>query len=176
MRVTKCGAITDWSLVYRLAVATSGLDRDSVNPSDKWKESILFSEHSPIRALQFVWTWEDLPYWVSVHFTRHKIGIEHFVSTQRTDRTGTQRDKLTQDAPVKHTCIANAQALINISRKRLCHKASRETRLAWEALRDAIKEIDPIMASVMVKDCTYRGRCCEMKPCGFFEKKLDVSE
>ena len=168
MRVTKCGAITDWSLVYRLAVATSGLDMDSVKPTDKWKESILFSEHSPIRALQFVWTWEDLPYWVSVHFTRHKIGIEHFVSTQRTDRTGTQRDKLTQDAPVKHTCIANAQALINISRKRLCHKASDETRQAWEMLRDAIGEVDQIMASAMMPECEYRNGCHEMKGCGHY--------
>ena len=176
MKISGLQRLTDWDLVYKLALLTEGKDSHDKQPSDDWCKRIIESEHSPIRSLLFVWTFVDIPYWVSVHLSRHKIGIEHYVRTQRSDRTGVERDDLPQGAPVKHTCIANAQALINISRKRLCHKASAETRQAWELLRDAIKEIDPIMASVMVKDCTYRGRCCEMKPCGFFEKKLDVSE
>lgn len=53
---------------------------------------------------------------------RHKIGIEHWVSTQRPDRTDNQdidRDKLLQGALVNHACEADAQALINISRKKI---------------------------------------------------------
>jgi thymidylate synthase ThyX len=63
---------------------------------------------------------------------------------------------------------ANAQALINISRKRLCSCASKETREAWKQVQEAIREIDPIMASKMVPECIYRGFCPEfMNPCGY---------
>ena len=67
---------------------------------------------------------------------------------------------------------ANAQALINISRKRLCSCASKETREAWTQVKEAIAEIDPIMASKMVPECLYRGFCPEfMKPCGYSKTK-----
>ena len=69
---------------------TVGKDK-GVYPTAAWKKKILLAEHSPIRLMQFAWKWSDLPYWVSVHIVRHKIGIEHFVSTQRTDRTGVDR-------------------------------------------------------------------------------------
>lgn len=63
---------------------------------------------------------------------------------------------------------ANAQSLINISRKRLCSCASKETREAWIQVKSAIAEIDPIMASKMVPECIYRGFCPEfMNPCGY---------
>lgn len=63
---------------------------------------------------------------------------------------------------------ANAQALINISRKRLCSCASPETREAWKQVKEAITKIDPVMASKMVPECIYRGFCPEfMNPCGY---------
>lgn len=34
------------------------------------------------------WKWFDLKYWVSTHFVRHWLRIEHYLRTQRTDRTG----------------------------------------------------------------------------------------
>ena len=86
-----------------------------------------------------------------------KLGIEHWVSTQRSDRTGIDRNKLPQDTLVNHECEANAQALINISRKRLCYQASPETRQAWKAVKEKVKEVEPELASCMVKDCIYRG-------------------
>lgn len=61
----------------------------------------------------------------------------------------------------------NAQALINISRKRLCGKASKETREAWRAVKKEMEKVDPVMASVMVPECVYRGFCPERKSCGF---------
>ena len=63
---------------------------------------------------------------------------------------------------------ANAQALISISRKRLCSCASKETREAWKQVQDAIREVDPVMADKMVPECIYRGFCPEfMNPCGY---------
>ena len=80
----------NWQDVKNAAMNTVGKDK-GVYPTAAWKKKILLAEHSPIRLMQFAWKWSDLPYWVSVHIVRHKIGIEHFVSTQRTDRTGVDR-------------------------------------------------------------------------------------
>ena len=114
-----------------------------VYPTSEWKSKLILSEHSPIRRLKFYWRWKDLKYWVSVHLVRHKIGVEHWVTTQRTDRTGVDRNELPQSALVNHACEADAQALINISRKRLCACASPETRKAWQAVKDEIADKAP---------------------------------
>lgn len=156
-----------WPEVKAAARTTIGRDGEGVYPSDAWKKNILLAEHSPIRKMNLTWRWKNLKSWVSVHFTRHKIGIEHWVSTQRSDRTGTDRDSKRQDSPVTHECQANAQALINISRKRLCAQASPETRAAWVEVKDIVRAMDPVLASVMVPECIYRGFCPEMKCCGY---------
>ena len=145
-------------------------------PDSVWKKKIILSEHSPIRRIRFYWRWTDLKSWVSVHFVRHKIGIEHWVSTQRTDRTGVNRDELPQGSFVRHACDADAQALINISRKRLCNCASKETREAWEAVKAKIAETEPELASCMVRECIYRGFCPEMFPCGYAETEAYKKE
>lgn len=136
-------------------------------PTSDWKRKLILSEHSPIRLMKFYWRWINIEYWVSTHFVRHKIGIEHFVSTQRSDRTGMSRGQLPQCATVNHACEADAQTLINISRKRLCYCASKETREAWQAVKDEIAKTEPELASCMVPECIYRGFCPEMKTCGY---------
>ena len=156
-----------WQDVKASARSTIGKDGECAEPSDKWKKQIMLAEHSPIRKIKIAWKWEDLPYWVSVHFVRHKFGIEHFVSTQRTDRTGEDRTVKQQDAPVSHECEANLQAIINISRKRLCNKAAKETRNAWLLVKWKIELQDHTIASCMVRECVYRGFCPEMQSCGF---------
>lgn len=158
----------DWQDVKNAAMNTIGKG-EGAYPDSAWKKKILLAEHSPIRLLHFSWKWKDLPYWVSVHIVRHKVGIEHFVSTQRSDRTGISRDELPQGALVTHQCQADAQALITISRKRLCSAASPETRAAWQLLKDRIAEDEPELASCMVRECVYRGFCPEMKSCGYAE-------
>lgn len=149
-------------------------------PDSDWKRRLILSEHSPIRRLKFYWRWKDLKYWVSVHLVRHKIGIEHWVSTQRTDRTGVNRDEIPQSALVKHACEADAQAIINISRRRLCNCASLETRQAWQKVKEKIAECgETELASCMVRECVYRnGFCPEMFSCEYnkseaFKKELD---
>ena len=136
-------------------------------PTSEWKRALIMAEHSPIRRLKFYWRWKDLMYWISTHFVRHKIGIEHFVSTQRTDRTGENRNEKLQSALVNHSCEADAQSLINISRKRLCYCASPETRQAWQLVKDEVAKTEPELASCMVKECIYRGFCPEIKCCGY---------
>ena len=68
---------------------------------------------------------------------------------------------------LNHEVEANAQALINISRKRLCSCASPETREAWQAVKDEVAKTEPELASCMVRECIYRGFCPEMFGCGY---------
>ena len=160
--------IGTWRQVADAARTTIRQDEGTKEPSSKWKKRILLAEHSPIRKLMVNWKWQDLPYWVSVHFVRHKYGIEHFVSTQRTDRTGEARDDKRQDAPVVHECFANAAEIMFISRRRLCNQASPETRAAWKLVIDEIAKKEPELASCCVPECVYRGFCPEFKCCGYF--------
>ena len=165
-----------WRAVKRAARTTIRKEGEGEVPSAAWKKAILLAEHSPIRRIRFCWRWSGLPYWVSTHFVRHKIGIEHYVSTQRTDRTGVSRDALLQNAPVEHECEANAQALIAISRKRLCQQAAKETREAWLEVKREVEKRDPVLASVMVPECIYRGFCPEMHSCGYANTEIFHSE
>lgn len=154
-----------WEKVKRAARTTIRRDGSGAYPTDSWKKTILLAEHSPIRKIKIGWKWKNLLSWVSVHFVRHKYGIEHFVSTQRTDRTGVNRNDLPQSAPVDHECDADAQSLINISRRRLCSQASPETRAAWKEVIQKVAEKDPVLASVCVRECVYRGFCPEFDNC-----------
>lgn len=158
-----------WSKVKQSARTTINRDGEGIYPGDSWKKTILLAEHSPIRRIRFSWKWKDLKSWISVHFVRHKIGIEHWVTTQRSDRTGVPRDKLPQDSLVSHECEADAQALISISRRRLCNQAASETQAAWQEVKDKVAEVDPVLASVMVPECIYRGFCPEFRSCGYVD-------
>jgi hypothetical protein len=158
---------TTWKDIIDAAMTTIGLNKSLKVPTSKWKKRILLAEHSPIRLLIINWKWEKLKYWISVHFVRHKIGIEHFVRTQRSDRTGKNRENMSQSSFVTHECTANAQAIINISRKRLCSQASKETIEAWKEFLINLKYKEPELFDVCVPECIYRGFCPEFKPCGY---------
>lgn len=166
----------NWQDIKNATMNTIGKST-GLYPDSDWKRRLILSEHSPIRKMRFSWRWVNIKYWVSVHLTRHWLGITHFVKTQRTDRTGIDRNKLLQCALVNHEVDANAQALINISRKRLCNCASPETREAWQSVKQEIANVEPELARCMVPDCVYRGHCYEMFSCGFhkteeFKKQL----
>jgi hypothetical protein len=156
-----------WRDVADSANTTINREAGTKEPPSKWKRRILLSEHSPIRQLLFKFKWYNIKSWVSVHFVRHKFGIEHWVRTQRSDRTNLDRDTLPQSNEVEHEFEANAQAIINISRKRLCMNASKETREAWKAVLDSIKEEQPELYNVCVPECIYRGWCYEYKSCNY---------
>lgn len=169
--------VDNWQEVKDATMNTIGYETGKY-PDSLWKRKMLFCEHSPIRKIRFSWRWKDLMYWVSVHLVRHWLGIVHFVTTQRTDRTGEDRNEKSQSAFVTHEVDVNAQATINISRRRLCNCASKETRDAWLAAKAEIAKVEPEVAASMVRECVYRnGLCPEMFTCGFnkteaFQKEL----
>ena len=156
-----------WREVANSANTTINKETGTKEPSETWKKRMLLCEHSPIRQIIIKCKWYDIKSWVSVHFVRHKFGIEHWVRTQRTDRTGVDRDDLSQSNLVEHEFEANAQAIINISRKRLCNCASKDTIKAWQAVLNEIKKELPELYNVCVPECIYRGWCYEFKSCGY---------
>ena len=62
----------DWLFCKQCTLNTIGKTTTTL-PTDEWKKKLLKSEHSPIRTLWFAFKIE-MPYWVSVHFVRHKLG------------------------------------------------------------------------------------------------------
>lgn len=161
----------NWVNVKNKCRRTVNKDYTDNEPKHKFKEDLLIAEHSPIRLLEVDWTWEDLEYWVSQELARHKN--EKFITTQRTDRTGVDRGKRPQEAPVKMDAVANAQNLIDIARKRLCYQATVEARTAIEDLKVILHEQEPEMADMMVPNCIYRCGCPEFSQCGFFKKFME---
>lgn len=128
-------------------------------------EKIYQCEHSPIRTQMFWIEMKNIPTFVSVHLVRHKIGVEHFVKTMRDEFV--DGDKVNRLTPINHAMLINAQSLINLARKRLCYKASKETRKIVHAIRGVLFLKDPDLAKRMVPECEYRGGIChELKPCG----------
>ena len=194
----------DWIRVVNAARRTWGKPPITHEPSDRFKREILLAEHSPIRLLEYDFTIENIRQWVTTHLVRHHEGCEKFVHTQRQDinndiekvsaevikqlsevdmlREGwRERDYLFQGEGNDMDMTCNAQAFINISRKRLCKGcASLETRQAWEIIIEALDEIDPILAEKCVSECLYRGFCPEKRRCcGYvntehFQKDLAV--
>lgn len=172
---------TDWKRVIDAAKFTQHEGRTDIEPSDAKKKKYLIAEHSPIRLLEFDIRIYDVPYSSVMHFVRHFMGVEKFVATSRPDITGKMisRHEQRKDDPTDVQFSINAQAIINVSLRRNCYKAEKNTREIWEAVREKMKQVDPQVASVMVPNCVLRnGFCGEFKPCGYcftkeFEKELE---
>ena len=181
---------TTWNRALNAARKTVGLKPLKKEPSDEWKKMALMAEHSPIKLVEYTISFTDLKQWVGVHLLRHQYVLP-FIHSQRVDRRNlddcvekvmaiisddvkndpsfNKRDYLFQGEPNDQDFVVNAQTLINISRKRLCKTASKETQEAWKAVQGAIREFDPVMASFMVPNCVYRGFCPERESCGLWK-------
>ena len=159
--------VTGWDRALNAARATVHKKKIDKKPSKKWEAQMLLAEHSPIRLVTYEWSLNHLQQWVTTHLVRHHIGCIPFVGTQRTDRVPADmdRDFFPQGLENDMMMQANAQALINISRKRLCNQASPETRMAWQEVIEEIRKIDPVMADKCVPECIYRGFCPEFRGC-----------
>lgn len=159
----------DWCIVYALATDTMGKNNWHLEKevTREWKEKMLNCEHSPIRHLNWIIRLENIPYCYSVHFVRHKHGVEHYVRSQRNDRQNDyDREAAPQNAPVNHTMEVNAQELMFMARKRLCGKASLETRQIMRHIVSAVIEKNPEMKRFLQPNCKIMGRCTEFQSCG----------
>ena len=128
-------------------------------------------EHSPSRTQMFWVHMTDIPTKVSVHLVRHAaVGQQHYVMSNRPDRGGEGDDVINRNSPVNHRMLLNAQHLIDMSRKRLCFKASTETREVMIRIKNEILKVDPDLYYYLVPNCVYRGGfCSEPRPCGNYK-------
>ena len=153
---------------------TDNKDFTEKSPTGVFKRKLLMSEHSPIRLLEFDWSWKSIPYWVSTEWSRHKF--EKFISSQRDDRLidDIPRAEKPQGALVNFDGYANMQNLIDVARKRLCYKATPEARGLAEDLKLAMFDEGFMDESeVLVPNCIYRGGCPEFTSCGLYKRFLD---
>lgn len=163
-----------WQEIKNATMTTIGKDTGKY-PDSKWKRDILLAEHSPIRIGHIIIKIYDAPQFVHGHLVRHHIGVTPFVSTLRSDRN--DHDEVPNRNTLQSaTYDINFQAFINMSRKRECSCASYETRYVWNKVLEAIKELEPELYSVCVKECVYRGFCPEMFSCKYDKTKAFKEE
>ena len=156
----------DWQWCKTCALNTVG-KTSAKQPTDEWKKKLIEAEHSPLRELWFGIRME-VPYWVSVHYVRHHIGVNHYVQSQRNDRQDKyDRKTAPQGEIVSHIMSINAQELVFMAHKRLCGQASKETREVMEEIVRQVVELCPEFRDVLVPLCGYRnGICTEFNCCG----------
>lgn len=158
----------DWLRIKSACMTTISKQAKQM-PGQEWRRKLLICEHSPIRRSEISWKWDAIPYAISTHFARHHEGCEKFVGTERTDRTGIDREERSQMNPVPMEMDANIQALINISAKRLCTCADPTTRKYWEAVLEAVKEYDEDVYFACVPQCVRCGGCVEsFSKCNYY--------
>lgn len=163
--------IADWRRVKNHCRTTDNKDFTEKDPSDEFKKKLLMSEHTPIRLLEFDWTWSGIKYWVGMEWARHKF--EKFISSQRNDRQENyDRNEARQDAPIRFDGSANMQNVIDAWRKRLCRKATPEARELAEDFKVELHKTHPHEADALVPNCIYRAGCPEFETCGFWKQYL----
>lgn len=158
----------DWLRIKNRCRTTINKGDSEIEPTEKWKKRLILAEHSPLRVGSISIHFDKIPYFVSTHLVRHHIGVEKFVSTSREDRTGISREQRKQTDNVQMELEMNPQALINISRKRLCTQADETTRTYWNEVVEEVRKKDKILAWGCVPECIRDGGCPEFQSCGLY--------
>ena len=162
----------DWMKIKSACMTTISKEAGK-EPTQEWKRKLLLCEHSPIRRGTISWKFDEIPYCISTHFVRHHEGVEKWVGTERADRTEIKdRSQRSQMDMVPMEMEANIQAIINISRKRLCTSADPLTIKYWKAVLEAIKEYDEDIYWACVPECVRCGGCPEYKSCGYYDNLM----
>lgn len=167
MRKTKFNWISDdWRRVKNHCRTTDNKDFTEKDATEKFKKMLLISEHTPIRLIEFDWSWKGIFYWLSTEWSRHKF--EKFISSQRDDRLidDIPRGKKPQEALVNFDGFANMQQAIDAWRKRLCGAATDDARELAEDFKIELHETHPLESDVLVPNCIYRAGCPEFHCCG----------
>jgi len=161
-----------WDSVKRAALKTQNL-KPKNPPTEQWKKQMCLAEHSPIRLLAWSIQIDEIENFIQTHLARHHVGIEKFISSMRNDITGIEGVNITRETLNNMEIYVNLQALISISRKRLCNKSHIKTRQVWQEVINKVAEIHPVIKQVCQRECIYRnGFCPEIKKCGYINTEL----
>lgn len=184
MQVTITNFNVDWTLIKNLCRQTVNMGDSKKEPTSEWKRKLLICRHSPLRAGTITVKLEDIPYYVSTHLVRHNVGVTPYVGTSREDRTGIPREERKQTDLVSMQMNMNIEALMNISERRLCNCADKNTIKVWKAVIEAVREYDEDIAWACVPQCVRCGACIEpFSNCDYYynltkyetmEKQVDI--
>ena len=182
--------VVGWEYALDAARFTQGKPMTHKKPSETFIKKAIMAEHSPIKLVQYRVIIRNLKQWVGVHLLRHEHMLP-YICSQRNDRNESveimvnkicgellsmiqdeqpdfnPRNLLPQGTCNDHMFWLNAQTFINISRRRLCREASRETQMVWKMIIEELRKVDPILPQFLVPMCVYRGFCPEMTSCGY---------
>ena len=161
---------SDWKRVKNHCRTADSKDFTENEATETFKKKLLISEHTPIRLLEFDWSWKSIYYWLSTEWSRHKF--EKFISTQRDDRVkgDISRNDKPQGALVNFDGYANMQNLIDGWRKRLCGTATDDARELAEDFKIELHKTHPLESNVLVPNCIYRAGCPEFDCCGYIAR------
>jgi len=160
VKVTK---LTDVKLMGKAIESTVLKDiHSSMSLSDMYQ-----CRHSPMKTQLFWVELIDIYSYVSTHLVRHKIGVEHFVSSRREDRGGSKDDG--RYSLVKHSMLLNASALIEMAEARLCFQASPDTTNVVMMIKKGVANVDAALSLHMVPRCVAVKQCRELRSCGYWE-------
>ena len=160
----------DWERCYALALNTMGKNYSGTKITSEWKHRILKAKHSPIRTLMFTIKL-TVPYFVSTHFVRHKIGVEHYVQSQRNDRQNNyDRESAPQNMMVSHIMEINAEQLMFMANRRLCGMADKTTRYVMTMICRSVEAHNPEFIGHLKPMCEYLHECPEFRTCGYWDK------
>lgn len=170
----------DWLEIKNLCRKTVSLADSEKQPTSEWKRKLLLAEHSPLRHSLITIDIENIPYANMGHLVRHHEGVTPYVTTSREDRTGMPREYRTQVDPVSMRMDLNIQSLINISRKRLCNQADKDTQAIWWEVVKKVAEKDPDIAWACVPEGVHTCGCTESfgncKMCNAILKDLPIED
>lgn len=158
-----------WKTIKRCTMTTISKDSEGY-PTSEWKTRLIRAKHSPIRIGRIVVKLYDIPSYVATHLARHHVGVEKYIATRRSDR-GFENQVIDRNSPVDMVMDLNFEAIINISRKRLCSCADTNTIKIWRLILEEVKKHEPELYELCVRECVCDGYCPEFKPCGYADTK-----
>lgn len=172
MKVTIKDFNVDWKAIKNECRQTVNMGDSTKEPNDEWKKKLLICRHSPLRIGTVLFHFEDIPYYVMGHLVRHVHAVP-FVGTSREDRTGVPREERRQTDLVNFDMYMNIEELMNISERRICMCADKETIKVWRAALMAVKELDENIYWSNVPQCVAHGGCIEpFSNCNFYDKLM----
>lgn len=149
--------VNDLTVFAKAATFTS---RKRFYPNQNKVIKLLDAEHSLSETISFMVELYNIPTYVSTHLVRHRVGVTHFVSSNRNSK-----EDINRNTPVNHMMYINFQALRNMAKRRLCHKADNITRLVMERIKEEVIKINKGYGDLLIPYCIYRGKCVEPQPC-----------
>ena len=144
--------------------------RDRMISVDTWCKLLRTAfgvPHSPMRAVVYRIRVYDIPYYVAMHYRTHHVGVQFWISSQRTKDS---RGEIPQGSLGDMIFDINANSLIDMAKARRCQKADADARIVMGSIYGALchdgDDYDRALSGFLAPPCDVYSECFEMEPCG----------